>query len=218
MDLTEDLAEFTGVLFGDGCLSKYFSKSDNRERYEIAFTGALDEFSYYNNFMKTTLENHFNAKGRVFLRGNSTRFHIKNKKVFDFFVNLGTPIGKKSFIIEIPKQILNNSALSKAFLRGLWNADGSIYRRYSKSYGRHPRIYKEYLVMQLKLNSKKILKQVKLILDKENIKSTKLSKDKVAFVLRICEQKQIEKFLSKINFSNPHHLKRLELLRNQVNV
>lgn len=37
--LNENLSEFIGALIGDGCLSKYWCKYDNRWRYIIAFAG-----------------------------------------------------------------------------------------------------------------------------------------------------------------------------------
>ena len=211
--INESLAEFTGALAGDGCLSKYFAKSEKAVRYEVAFTGSIDDFSYYKETLQPILYQTFGVKGRLFLRGNSTRFHIKNKAVFGFFANLGVPIGVKGKNISIPAQILNEASLTLAFIRGLWNTDGSIYRRYNKMYAGHSRIYSEYLVMQLKLNSKLLLVQVKAALSSIGIETTKIAKEKNAFVLRIGRQEAIQKYLKLIGFSNKHHLKRIGKLR-----
>ena len=86
MELNEELAELTGTLIGDGCLSKYFANFDRRWRYEIAFTGNNDEYDYYCDFVRPAFEKYFGSKGRLFIRkDNSTRFHVLSKRAFDFF-------------------------------------------------------------------------------------------------------------------------------------
>jgi len=207
--LDEKLAEFAGALFGDGCLSKYFVKSENRERYELAFTGSISDFAYYKELLQPTLIASFGVKGRLFLRGNSTRFHIKSKAVFNFFKQLGMPVGKKGARLEMPAEIFSNRNLALAFTRGLWNTDGSIYKRYSKKYPGHTRLYDKYLVMQLKLNSRKILEQVRDIFLSEGILCSAILPEKRAFVLRIGKQASIKRYLKLIGFSNKHHLNRI---------
>ncbi|MBN2067409.1 MAG: hypothetical protein JW744_03000 [Candidatus Diapherotrites archaeon] len=209
MLLTSELAEFTGALLGDGCLSKYFVKSENRERYELAFTGSVDDFSYYNETLQPIICNAFGVKGRLFFRGNSTRFHIKSKKVFNFFAGLGFMVGKKGQTLSIPEVFLERDELALAVVRGLWNTDGSIYRRYNKMYPGHARLYNKALVMQLKMNSNKLLLQVKEILAVAGIKTSSITKEKKAFSLHIGSQDAIKKYLKLIGFSNKHHLKRI---------
>ncbi len=214
MELNEELSEFTGALIGDGCLSKYYS--NNRERYEIAFTGSIKEYEYYKKFLQPTLQKNFGTKGRLFTRKNSTRFHIVNKKVFEFFSTLGIPTGKKGTQLKIPEKLLKKEKNAKATIRGIMNTDGSVYRRYKKKYNKHPKVYK-HLVIQLKLISKKVVKQVKEQLEKQGIKCTKITKiknppHKNAFVLRITNQIEIKKYLKKIGFSNKYYNKRIKLL------
>ena len=209
MFLNEELAEFCGALFGDGCLSKYYSKSENLTRYEIAFTGSFDEFHYHKNFLQPIVLKNFCQKGRVFLRGNSSRFHIRSKSIFNFFSILGFPVGKKGRNYEMPFLIRKDQKLSLAFVRGLWDTDGSIYRRYSKVFPAQTKFYPQYLVIQLKLNSKKMLEQVKETLFFAGVKSNLVKQSGSAFVLRITKQSEIKKYLQLIGFSNNHHNDRL---------
>jgi len=116
MLISEQLSEFTGALCGDGCLSQYFVKSEGRVRYEIAFTGSTDDFCYYNDFIQPTIKTTFGFNGRLFLRGNSTRFHIKSKQVFNFFKCLGLPIGKKGKTLAMPSIIFSNRKNALAFV------------------------------------------------------------------------------------------------------
>jgi hypothetical protein len=44
------MAEFLGVLIGDGCISRFVS--EGKVKFEIAFTGNPSELKYYANFLK----------------------------------------------------------------------------------------------------------------------------------------------------------------------
>jgi len=95
-ELNEGLAEVIGTLIGDGCLSQFWDKSNNREQFEIAFTGGSEEFSYYKDFVQPVITKNFGHRGYLYKRKDGyTRYHIKSKKVFQFFESLGIQIGKK---------------------------------------------------------------------------------------------------------------------------
>lgn len=208
----EDLSEVVGVILGDGCLSKYWSNSENIWRYELAFTGSSSEYTYYENFVQPTIKKYFGISGRLFLRkDNSTRYHIKSRKVCEFFHSIGIPYGKKSNNLSICDGILSKDDLAIACIRGIWNTDGSIYRRYNKKYGNHKRVY-NHLVMQLKMGSKLLITQVKKVLETVGIESNKIIPESNTFVLRITQQEAISTYLSNIGFSNIHHINRLKAL------
>ena len=110
--LTEDLAYISGLIVGDGHLSKH----------------AID-ISCYNSLkkqIKPLLANLF-GKSNSYYSGNRT--YVCNKilplyfnKIFDI------PIGNKSKIVEIPKIIFrSNNKIIASFLAGLFDADGTVH-------------------------------------------------------------------------------------------
>ena len=218
MQLNKDLAELTGAILGDGCLSKYWSRSEKRYRYEIAFTSNLDEKQYYQDFIIPAFSNNFGMKGRLLQRKgeHATRYHMKSRKVFSYFQSLGLPIGKKPDNLKIPEIMLANKEFALACVKGIWDTDGCIYQRYKRQYSYHPKHYSHHLVLQLKMKAKPLLSQVKMILAAEGINSNAIRREKSAAVLRITDQKSIHLFLSKVGFRNGHHLRRLERFRQLI--
>ena len=59
-------------------------------------------------------------------------FYIFDRRLVDYFNSLGIKSGSK-LNIEIPRYILNNKSLSRRFLRGLFDTDGSIYFEKNRS-------------------------------------------------------------------------------------
>ncbi|HLC92967.1 MAG TPA: LAGLIDADG family homing endonuclease [archaeon] len=211
MKLTPELAELTGILIGDGCLSKYFANFDKRWRYELAFTGNNDEYDYYRDFIQPVFKNYFNTKGRLFIRkDNSTRFHVLSKVAFDFFAGIGIPIGEKSHSVSIPREIMSTTNLLAPCLRGIWDTDGSIYQRYPKQYKNHPKHYSHLKSMHLAMVSKSVIEDVKECLTRLSIQSSEITTDdRGAFRLYITDQLEIAKYMEKVGFRNVHHLKRI---------
>lgn len=217
MRLDCNLAEVTGAILGDGCLSGYWSSNEGRKRYEVVFTGCKDDYDYYEQFIQPCFVNSFGIKGRLFIRKDgSTRHHVKSRRVFEYFYSLGLPSGKKGRMISIPEKILLNKKFAVSCLRGLWNTDGSVYRRYSKKYCWHRKHYSTLLVLQMRLISKPLLVGVQYCLGRLSIKSNRIVDEGASFVLRITNQKEIEKFIDLVGFSNNHHLSRLKLFRTKT--
>jgi len=206
----KDLAEVTGALIGDGCLSKYWSKSEKLWRYEVAFTGNKNEYSYYSDFVQPVIKNEFGQKGYLYKRKDGyTRYHIKSKKVFSYFKSLQIPIGKKSTKLTIPTGIIKNQKLAIACLRGIMDTDGSIYRRYNKKYNKHSKIY-DYQVIQLKMKSKKVIEQARKVLAKTGIKSNKITENGGCYLTRVTSQKDVKIFIEKIGFRNEEKRRKAE--------
>jgi len=217
MDLTAELAEISGTLIGDGCLCRFWANYDHRLRHLVVFTGSSDEITYYVNFVQPVIKNYFGARGRPFIRTykgkKSTRYYITSQLVFDFFKELGIPVGKKSSTVFIPEPIFHDKELLRSCLRGMWDTDGSIYRVYSKIYKGQSRCYDKQLAMQYKTVSETLAFQMKAALEQFSIKTNKIGRNGTSFVIRITAQSEIQKFLDTIGFRNQHHLKRLASFR-----
>jgi len=190
--LTPELAEIIGLNLGDGCVS--CSLSQGRPYFQVAFTAGPDELWYYQSFVQPTIEKAFSIAGRLFLRDdNTTRYHIPGAKFANYLIGLGLPVGKKRDA-EIPRAIIEQG-LVVPFIRGIYHAEGSIYRRYSKMYNRHIRVYGNLLVIQIRMKLKTLMNQIWTELVKLGILTNRLTHMDGVFTLRITAQKEIEKFL-----------------------
>jgi DNA-binding transcriptional regulator WhiA len=206
--MNEGLAELYGAMIGDGCLSQYYSNYDKRQRYCLLLTGHTHDEPYYRKTIRAISIKAFGTKGCIRFRkkDNTVRFEILKKTIFDFIRNFGFPIGLKNNL-NIPNKILSKNRLSLACVRGIFDTDGSIYKRYSKKYKNHVRLY-DYQVIQFKLKSEQIIKQIKGILNKNNIRTTRIGASMNTFVVRITDQKEIKKFMETVRPSNHYHTER----------
>lgn len=132
------MAEFIGVLIGDGCISRFIYRG--KIIFEVAFTGNPSELNYYRSFLKLQIERLFPIRGRLRMRDDNTiRLHFRSKRLAMYFLSMGIPLGKKKDA-SIPLCV-RTRPLMTAFLRGFYYAEGSIYYRYSKRYPYHAKHY-----------------------------------------------------------------------------
>lgn len=203
--INEEIAEFYGALSGDGCLSTYYSNYDKRQRSCIVFTGHTHDKKYYEKTIQPIFIKYFGTKGNIKIvkNANAIRFVSYNKKAFNFFKSLNFPIGLKTKLL-IPQEIIKNKIFSIAYVRGVFDTDGSIYSRYSKKYNKHSKIY-DYKNIQFKMNSLSVIKFARDTLIKNQIKVSKIKKDNKAFVFRIHDQNSIKRFFKIFKPNNKYH-------------
>ena len=191
-ELTPELAEVIGLNIGDGCVYRYVSKGSRS--YQVAFTASSKEYWYYSTFVKPTIDSAFSVNGRLYLRSdNTTRLRVSSKRFVDCMVWIGLPVGKKKDA-SIPDVILKKG-LVVPFIRGLYHAEGSIYRRYSKMYNTHTRVYNNLLVVQIRMKLKTLMRQIREEIVKLGVVPNKLTEKDGVYTLRITEQGGIRHFL-----------------------
>ena len=213
MKLNEGLAEFVGAFIGDGCMSRYYVQKEKRWRTAVLLTGHWNkDSSYYIEEIKPVLEMNLGVSVRVYHRkdDDTVRCFVNGRKTIDFLRNLGFSFGEKSSKVTIPETIFSNPSLNLSCLRGIFNTDGSVYRRYSKQYKNHHRFYSQYKVIQFSSKSKKLLEQIKKVLISFNINSNAITPNRDSYSLRINSQQEIDKFVHLIKFNHKYHISRLE--------
>jgi intein/homing endonuclease len=190
------LAEVIGLNIGDGGVYRYFWGRRNISSV-VAFTASADEYGYYEDFVKPTIDKAFSLSCRLHLRSdNTTRLTIGSKKLVNYLVDLGLPIGRK-VDVSIPRTILEQGFVIP-FIRGFYHAEGSIYRRYSKMYNRMRRVYNNFLTIQIRAKLKTLMNQLREELVKLGIRPNRLIESRGVFTLRITSQHEIQKFLDTI--------------------
>ena len=159
-NIDDDIWELVGVLLGDGCLSKHFSKYDDRWTYEVILTGNMeDDLDHYRNRIVPLLKEKFNLTGHYNFRPENHVIYIriKNKLVFDFFKKLGMPVGKKKDKIRITDEMFKSPSSTKAaILRGLLDTDGHIFARKDEGY--------KYPHLEISSGSIAFLEDIKLLI------------------------------------------------------
>jgi intein/homing endonuclease len=209
MKIDGDMAEILGMHIGDGCISV-------NKRYSEYYLGGdiTEEVEYHNNWVSKL----FNKKIMLPLYGKEVTykfhpkvgiygFHIFDKKIVNFFNNLGIKSGPK-LNVQIPKIILSDAYLIKRFLRGLFDTDGNIYFDKNRS-AKNP--INNCPIIKLGTVSEKLCNQVfnellKLRFHprKKNPYQGKRDKNKVHTVL-IYRRGDIKKYIDEIGFKNPKH-------------
>jgi len=211
MMVNEGLAEFIGAFVGDGCLSCYKRSDRNGNIEEIQFTGSWEKDSpYYLEIIQPIVRENFNVSGNIKHRkdDDTVRFRITNKKVISFLRNLGFNFGPKATIVKIPDKILNDPSLHKSFLRGLFNTDGTIYKRYSKKYKNHNKFYQNYKVVQFKMASEELILQVHSMLEELGFNPNRVIKTNDCWVCRVTFQKDVNNFGKEIITNHKYHRER----------
>lgn len=214
--MNKGIAEIIGLFIGDGCLSRYFSKYENRWKSIVLFTGNLyNDKKYYENILQPLILKNFGVRGYIYHRNddNTLRYFIDSKKLINYLLKMGFKFGSKTNSCKIPITILGNKELEIACICGIFNADGTVYRRYSKKYKGHSKFYKKYAVVQIKMKNKVLIRQIRNILQKTGFKLNKVTKDKGCWLIRITNQKYVEKFFKEIATTHPYHLTRYKNIK-----
>ena len=126
MKLTPELAEFLGWYFGDGCLSAKGGK------YQFSITGDLkEEFQFYEEIVVPAFNQLFGndlkrkVSTRKYLSVGVCGIYVSNKGFVNILQERFNLKSGKKLDVNLPP--LETTEQKKAFLRGLFDTDGSIY-------------------------------------------------------------------------------------------
>lgn len=186
--LDENLAEFVGALAGDGHISAVNG--------EISISG-------HQNLDKEYLSQYwFNKLQRLFsLQPKTSRSKISKvmklymySKELQYFLikEFCLPQGKKKHKLHIPRNIWENKHFLKAYIRGLFDTDGSVYLRRNKD-----------IVVSIISRDVSFLEEVRQALEKLEYFASVSGKN-----LYIYRKKDVKKFFKEIKPANEKHQKR----------
>ncbi len=127
-EMTEELAEETGIHIGDGNLSKYPDKKWG-SNFGYNIDGNLtDEFIYHKEYIRKLMHKLYNHKGFIIRRENRNGICsvFRSKAILEYKNKiLKLPIGPKTNI-KIPKQILKNINFQKRCVVGIIDTDFNV--------------------------------------------------------------------------------------------
>ncbi len=210
-NLDSRLAEFVGMIVGDGHIGKYRSRTENYSslHYEIRICGNIKDKEFYMNYVNGLFSTIFNTK---FSFLNSTRDNTivlrKDSKAIYYFLREVMNIPQRKDNIAIPTVIINaTDEIKCSFLRGLADADFTLTIKNKEG--------KPYPVIQGVSKSKQLIDEIGKILYELKIKncivfdksySIKRKKSYPCYRIYINGINRVSMFISKIGFSNHRHL------------
>lgn len=184
------LAEFIGIMLGDGGLSKY----------QASITlHSVDEYEY-GLYVRSLINKLFGIEPSVYYRKEIQAYSIviSRSKVVEYLCSLGLVIGNKvRQKANIPRWILDNQDFSLACLRGLMDTDGSVYIH---KYQIHGKWYK-YKKLCFSSACKELRDDVITILDRFGSRATCSGTN-----VRVDSVDDVKKYMELIGTHNPKHL------------
>lgn len=198
--ITPDLAELLGIMIGDGHISWR-----KRGKWIVIVSNLSTDKNHIKNRVYNLFKREFKIEPKIRenKKDNSIRLFVYSKEITENFVDLGLPKNKKLDYIKIPKFIFKNKFLLINCLRGIFDTDGSIYRKYG-----------QYAQVGFRSHSKKLLEDIKRGL---NVLDFNPSIDGIGYVF-IHRQLEIIKFFKLIGSANPKHIVRYLIWRTNYEV
>ena len=120
---SKKLAEFFGILTGDGYMNTY-----RKYDYVIEIAGnKLYDKDYLVIYVSNLIKELFNVSPRYIEKKNQNSIYlrIRSKVIFNYLLNNDFKKGRKGNI-KIPAWVINNKEFMKYFIKGLFDTDGCI--------------------------------------------------------------------------------------------
>lgn len=199
----EKLAEFIGVMLGDGGIAPY----------HIHITLSSKEKKYIKYIVKL-ITSLFGLVPKVYRLKNAKAIDIvvQRKLLVDFCFKIGLEMGSKvKHQVDIPEWIKKNTIFTKACIKGLVDTDGCFYNNFYYVNGKKY----SYFKIAFTNGSRPLIFSVFRILKDLGINSriSKNYKD-----VRIESKKYVLKYIKEIGSNNHKHLQKIEKWKKSNNM
>ena len=193
---SEELAEFCGIMLGDGGIAAY----------QATVTLHADEEREYGLFVANLIEHLFRVRPGLYSRKDSRAISLVLSRVgiTDFLTTIcglkrGNKVAQKT---DIPAWIKAKETYRIACMRGLFDTDSSVFpHRYTSRGNTY-----QYKKLSFTSASEPLLLSVWTILQDSGIKSRIGSR----FDVRVDSAKDVARYFQVFGSNNPKHLKRYQ--------
>lgn len=192
--LSNKLAEFIGILLGDGSLSQ--------GQYDCSFVLNKTFDAPYMDYVSKLILNLFEVDCHFYsFKTDAVRMTVYSKKLFEFLVNrLQLPYGNQNKFI--PSYLFDNESLVINVLRGIFDTDGSIFLSSKRK------------IINLRSKYRYLKKDIMKMLDILKIRYH-ISSDNI----NITNHDDVKRFLSIVGSSNLKNvIKAIEFYKNKVSI
>ena len=192
---SSQLAEFVGILLGDGGITKG----------QITISFHIIDDRIFASYVRGLAQNLFDVNPSLSERQKKgiIRMRISRKKLVGFFNKMGLSSGNKvKNQIDVPTWIKNSTRFTKLCLRGLFDTDGCFYidkHRYKD------RVYRN-CAMNFTNRSLPILSFFQTKLEQFGFHPTHSTK----FSVLLRRESEIVRYFQEIGSSNPKHLNKFK--------
>ena len=208
--LNEDLAEFIGVIIGDGCINR-----NGRYGYRIFISGnPIEDKHYMENYLPKLIKRCVNKDLKPFVASNGAYLLQFTKKSFKIFLeNLGIK-ENKTRTVRIPHKIRENNKLLRACIRGVADTDFTlIFTKRKRKVGYYPRICAQFASKNLVKDLEKSLRDFGFTL---NVSYDNKRKDKRGHswgtnMINIDGPHNLNRWLNLIGFGNMRIISRYKV-------
>ncbi|MDP3770197.1 MAG: LAGLIDADG family homing endonuclease [bacterium] len=177
-----ELAEFFGIMLGDGSLS----------HYQVVITLGTKERAYA-EYICELMYKLFNVRPKIAVRKNQCKdVYIGSLDLTGWLQKEGLVFNKVKHQVDIPKWIFSDRSFMARALRGLIDTDGSVY---ALKFGTQ---------ISFCNYSKPLIKSVRKIFSKLHFHPSKIT----GHNLYLTRQEDIERYFYEIGFKNKKHEKR----------
>ncbi|TSC72764.1 MAG: hypothetical protein G01um101448_940 [Parcubacteria group bacterium Gr01-1014_48] len=180
-----DLAEFFGIMLGDGKLSFY----------QVFVTLGTKELSYA-EYVCDLMEKLFAVRPKITIRNTGHRIvYIGSRDLSSWLKNEGLVYNKVRSQVDVPRWIYIRKEFMKHFLRGFFDTDGSVYKL---RFG---------IQISFTNASKPLLTSVQFILRELGYKVSKISTIKCY----VTKHHDVVRFFKEVKPANPKHQERFAI-------
>lgn len=179
---SEQLAEFFGVMLGDGSLS----------HFQIVVTLGNKEEKYA-QYVVRLVEKVFSVRPRIAIRKKGYRdVYLGSVQATAWLFSQGLVGNKVKCQVDVPKWIFSDTAFMRVCVRGFFDTDGSVYR------------LKFGIQLSFSNKSRPLLISLQYMLSALGYTPSEISADKIY----ITKRKEIERFFREVKPANSKHQKR----------
>jgi len=203
------LAELCGILAGDGHLSRYISVK--RTDYKVSVFGHRNNDREYLISIKALFQTVLPIIPKILITKKQCELRIDSKMALEYFERLEIPVGNKSAIVFIPSWIKPNLELRCRFIRGLADTDFSVMFRKRKKVRNYPRITTDLKSFQMITDLTRTLNSLGINYSGPYKRNRWRNDTKcITYQIDVNGHKNVKKWLNKIGFRNPKHIKKLK--------
>ncbi len=183
---TSKLAEFIGIMLGDGHLSNI--------KYQIVVTCGNIDYYYITQYVPKLISSLFSKQPSIrrikSMKGRAIQCRMYSKRVFDFLIESCGLLPGKKFTPIIPSWIFQNRAFLRSCVRGLVDTDGGLHKHHKYS-------------AQLEFNTKtpSLFNSIKLAFEKLGFKYSSSTKGNTLSVYLFNEG--VKRYFKEIGSKNP---------------
>ncbi|MFA6393028.1 MAG: LAGLIDADG family homing endonuclease [Candidatus Paceibacterota bacterium] len=187
---SEDLAEFFGIMLGDGHIS----------HFQIVVSLGNKEEKYAKH-VSLLIKKIFKTDAKISLRKTGYRdVYLGSVDLTSWLFKKGLVSNKVKSQVNVPSWIFNKDEFIRAFLRGFFDTDGSVYKL---KYG---------IQISFCNRSLPILKSLQIMLKRLRYNPSSIS----GYNLYLTRRKDVKRFFEEIKPSNNKHIDRHLIIENNL--